>query len=332
MINSILDPQESDIDSELAVAEKSLRPQRLSELIGRAKEKHNLNVMIQAAKQRDEALDHILLHGPPGLGKTTIAQIIANEIGSEFYSTSGPAIERKGDLVSILSNIPAKGIMFIDEIHRLNKSIEEMLYSAMEDRKIDIVIGKGPSARTLKLDLNPFTIIGATTRVGMLSSPFRDRFGVDMYLDYYSYDELQELITQKAKILNIQIDQAAAKEIAQRARRTPRIAIRLLKRVRDLAEVEQSGKIDIETVERGLKMVEVDKYGLDNLDRKILSTMVKTFNGGPVGLNTLAAALSADLDTISDVYEPFLIKEGFIIRTPKGRIVTEKTNNYLFAK
>ncbi len=329
MINSILDPQEAEIDSELNAVEKSLRPQRLSELIGREKEKSNLKVMIQAAQQRDEALDHILLHGPPGLGKTTIAQIIANEIGSAFYATSGPAIERKGDLVSILSNIPAKGIMFIDEIHRLNKSIEEMLYSAMEDRTIDIVIGKGPSARTLKLDLNPFTVIGATTRVGMLSSPFRDRFGVDMYLDYYSYDELQELITQKAKILNIEIDPSASKEIAQRARRTPRIAIRLLKRVRDLAEVENLTRIDDEIVERGLKMVEVDKYGLDNLDRKILSTMVNTFNGGPVGLNTLAAALSEDLDTISDVYEPFLIKEGFIIRTPKGRIVTDKTNSYL---
>ena len=332
MINSILDPQETDLDLDLGAVEKSLRPQRLTELIGREKEKRNLKIMIQAAQQRDEALDHILLHGPPGLGKTTIAQIIANEIGSSFYPTSGPAIERKGDLVSILSNIPAKGIFFIDEIHRLNKSIEEMLYSAMEDRKIDIIIGKGPSARTLKLDLNPFTVIGATTRVGMLSSPFRDRFGVDMYLDYYSYDELQELISQKSKLLNIEITSDAAHNIAKRSRRTPRIAIRLLKRVRDLAEVEKSELIDDSIVERGLKMVDVDKFGLDNLDRKILETMVKTFNGGPVGLNTLAAALSEDLDTISDVYEPFLIKEGFIIRTPKGRIVTDKTINYLLAK
>lgn len=331
MINSILDPQITELDQDdfTKDIEISLRPKHLDDLIGRKKEKHNLKVMIQAAKQRDEALDHILLHGPPGLGKTTIASIIASEIGSELFATSGPALERKGDLVSIISNIPPKGIFFIDEIHRLNKSIEEMLYSAMEDRKIDIVIGKGPSARTLKLDLNPFTVIGATTRVGMLSSPFRDRFGVDMYLDYYSHDELQQLIEQKAQLLGIMIDKDAALEIAQRSRRTPRIAIRILKRVRDLADVQKSKVITKDIASQGMQMIEVDRFGLDALDRKILSTMEKTFNGGPVGLNTLAAALSEDLDSISDVYEPFLIKEGFIIRTPKGRIITEKTINYL---
>lgn len=330
MINSILDPQitEFDIDT-IKEVEMSLRPERLEDLIGRAKEKKNLRIMIQAAKQRDEALDHILLHGPPGLGKTTIASIIATEIGVEMFATSGPALERKGDLVSIISNIPPRGIFFIDEIHRLNRSIEEMLYSAMEDRKVDIVIGKGPSARTLKLDLNPFTVIGATTRVGMLSSPFRDRFGVDMYLDYYSHSELQELIIQKSKILNISIDNDAALEIARRSRRTPRIAIRILKRVRDLAETQQLKNIDKKIARQGMNMIEIDECGLDILDRKILRTLYRTFNGGPVGLNTLAAALSEDLGTISEVYEPFLIKEGFIIRTPKGRIITDKTINYL---
>lgn len=285
--------------------------------------------MIKAAKQRDEAIDHILFHGPPGLGKTSLAQVVANELGVEIYATSGPALERKGDLVSILSNISPKGVFFIDEIHRLNKSIEEMLYSAMEDQKIDIVIGKGPSARTLKLDLNPFTVIGATTRVGLISAPLRDRFGVLMHLDYYDYEELRDLILQKSKALEIKINANAAYEIAKRSRRTPRIAIRILKRVRDLASVNGKSEIDMDLCEEGLKMIEVDKHGLDNLDRKILKTIVHSFKGGPVGLNTLASTLAEDLDTISDVYEPFLIKEGFLIRTPKGRVVTEKTLKYL---
>ncbi len=329
MINSILDPSEVEIDKEIIQYENKLRPKTLSQIIGREKEKRSLRVMIKAAKQRDEAIDHILFHGPPGLGKTSLAQVVANELGVEIYATSGPALERKGDLVSILSNISPKGVFFIDEIHRLNKSIEEMLYSAMEDQKIDIVIGKGPSARTLKLDLNPFTVIGATTRVGLISAPLRDRFGVLMHLDYYDYEELRDLILQKSKALEIKINANTAYEIAKRSRRTPRIAIRILKRVRDLASVNGKSEIDMDLCEEGLKMIEVDKHGLDNLDRKILKTIVHSFKGGPVGLNTLASTLAEDLDTISDVYEPFLIKEGFLIRTPKGRVVTEKTLKYL---
>lgn len=332
MINSILNPQiNNDIEDveEIKEFEQNLRPKWMKDIIGRKKEKESLSVIISAAKQRGEAIDHILLHGPPGLGKTTFAQVIAQEIGAEFFSTSGPALERKGDLVSILSNLPDKAIFFIDEVHRLNKSIEELLYSAMEDRKIDIVIGKGPSARTLKLELNNFTVIGATTRVGMLSSPFRDRFGVDLYLDFYSYEELKELILQKAKILKVRITPDASMEIAKRSRRTPRIAIRILKRVRDLAEVNGIKLIDVKSAKAGMKMISVDEHGLDDLDRKILLTMYNSFKGGPVGLNTLAAALSEDVDTIREVYEPFLISEGFLDRSPKGRIITQKTIKYL---
>jgi Holliday junction DNA helicase RuvB len=329
MINSILDPKFDDMDMDIGMTENKLRPKKLVDMIGRKKEKHGLKIMIDAAKKRDEPMDHLLLHGPPGLGKTSLAQVVANELGVEIYATSGPALERKGDLVSILSNIPAKGVFFIDEIHRLNKAIEEMLYSAMEDQKLDIVLGKGPSARTLKLELNPFTVIGATTRIGMLSAPLRDRFGVLLHLDYYEHEELRDLILQKAAVLNIVIDENAALEIAERSRRTPRIAIRILKRVRDLASVKGYMNIDLALAREGMDMIEIDQYGLDSLDRKILKTIVNSFKGGPVGINTLAATLAEDLDTISDVYEPFLIKEGFLLRTPKGRVVTEKTLKYI---
>ncbi|HLD03859.1 MAG TPA: Holliday junction branch migration DNA helicase RuvB [Candidatus Dojkabacteria bacterium] len=328
MDSGILNAQLNNNEEEIKQLVKSLRPKTLNEMIGREKEKANLRVVIQAAKQREEALDHILLHGPPGLGKTSLAQVIANEIKAPLYATSGPAIERKGDLASILTNIEPLGVLFIDEIHRLNRTIEEMLYAAMEDRVIDIIIGKGPSARTLKLELNHFTIIGATTRVSLLSSPLRDRFGIDIYLDYYNHDELTDLVKQKAALLNILIDQDAAREIALRSRRTPRIAIRILKRVRDLAQVNLAKRITKNLALEALKMLEIDHFGLDNLDRKIILTLIKHFKGGPVGLNTLAAAVSEDLDTISDVYEPFLLKEGFINRTARGRVATEKALRY----
>lgn len=339
MINSVLNPKfDANFDeeyveevNEIKVESKKnkLRPNLLEDLIGRTNEKENLEIIIQAAKNRGEPLDHILLHGPPGLGKTTLACIIANEMNVPMISTSGPAIERKGDLVSILTNIPEMGILFIDEVHRLNKVIAEMLYSAMEDFNVDIIIGKGPSARTLKLDLNRFTVIGATTKISTLASPFRDRFGVNMYIDYYSYDELKELIKQKVKVFDMNIDDNAALLIARSSRRTPRIAIRVLKRIRDLANVNNSKKITLSLAREGLKIIGIDENGLDPLDRKIIKTMYKNFNGGPVGLNTLAAVLSEDEDTIRDVYEPFLIKEGFINRTAKGRMITDKSLNYL---
>lgn len=326
MDDRIVDPEETTGD-EFEVLDRSLRPQTFVEVIGRDKEVANLQVLISAAAKRNESIDHVLLHGPPGLGKTSLAYVIANEAGVPIYTTSGPAIERKADLAAILSNLEDKSILFIDEIHRLNRSLEEILYSAMEDQTIDIVIGKGPSARTLKLELNRFALIGATTRVGMLSSPLRDRFGVDMHLDYYEYQDLAKLVKQKAKLLDIQIDDDASLEIAKRARRTPRIAQRLLKRVRDYAHSNSKNKIDVETVRKTLEMLGIDKQGLDSLDKKILSIMVNNFNGGPVGINTIAASLSEDRDTIENVYEPFLLKEGFIIRTARGRVVTEKTTH-----
>lgn len=320
---------ESENDEEFVQFDRSLRPKLFKDVIGRKREVDNLRILIDAAKMRNEPIDHVLLHGPPGLGKTSLAYVIANEANVPIYTTSGPAIERKADLAAILSNLEDKAILFIDEIHRLNRSLEEILYSAMEDSTIDIVIGKGPSARTLKLELNKFSLIGATTRVGMLSSPLRDRFGVDMHLDYYDYEELATLIKQKAKMLDIKIDDIASKEIAKRSRRTPRIAQRLLKRVRDYAQSNSSSTIDVESVKNTLDMLGIDNHGLDSLDKKILSIMVKNFKGGPVGINTIAASLSEDRDTIENVYEPFLLKEGFIMRTSRGRVVTEKVYEFL---
>jgi len=323
----VVDPQVIENDNEMEMR-KSLRPQRFTDVIGRKLEKKSLKVLIEAAKKRQESVDHILLHGPPGLGKTSLAQVIANEVGTPFYSTSGPAIDKKGDLASILTNIEPRGILFIDEIHRIHKVVEELLYSAMEDNSIDIIIGKGPSARTLKLELNNITIIGATTKVNLLSAPLRDRFGLDLRLDYYSTEEMSELVKQKARLLDSKITDKSAFEIARRARLTPRIALRILKRARDLMEVENKLEIDEEIIEGTMKMINVDVNGLDYLDRKILYTIINNFDGGPVGIGTLAAAVTEDVDTIQDVYEPFLLKEGYLARTPRGRTTTSKAMKY----
>lgn len=300
----------------------SLRPHKLSEYIGQDKVKENLSVFIKAALSRGEALDHVLLYGPPGLGKTTLAGIVANELGVNFRITSGPAIERSGDLAAILTNLGERDVLFIDEIHRLSHSVEEVLYSAMEDFSLDIIIGKGPSARSIRLDIAPFTLIGATTRAGALAAPLRDRFGVISRLEYYTPDALVFIIKRAAEILKINVDEYGAEEIARRSRGTPRIANRLLKRVRDFAQIEGSGTITKEIADLALSRLEVDKEGLDHTDRRMLETMIKKFGGGPVGLDTLAAAISEETDTIADVYEPYLLQLGFLQRTPRGRIVT----------
>lgn len=326
MSDRVLNPKITGEEDEV---EKSLRPQKIEDVIGRQKEKTSIKVMIEAAKKRNDPLDHILFHGPPGLGKTTLAWVIAKEMNVPIYITSGPAIERQGDLASILTNIEEKSILFIDEIHRLHKTVEEILYPAMEDRAIDIVIGKGPSARTMRLDLPPFTIIAATTRVSMLSAPLRDRFGVDFRLDYYSNDEMIDIVKQKAHLLETKIDEDAAIEIAKRSRRTPRIALRLVKRVRDYAQVNNDGKITLEEAKEALKMLDVDDSGLDYLDRKILDTIINKFQGGPVGLSTLAAGVAEEVETIESVYEPYLLQEGFLQRTPRGRIATDKAYKHM---
>ena len=301
----------------------SLRPRRLKEYIGQDKAKENLSIFVKAALSRREALDHVLLYGPPGLGKTTLAAIIANELGVNFRPTSGPAIERSGDLAALLTNLQARDVLFIDEIHRLSRQVEEILYSAMEDFALDIIIGKGPSARSIRLDIAPFTLIGATTKAGALSPPLRDRFGVISRLEYYSTDALIEIITRAAQILKIPIESKGAEEIARRSRGTPRIANRLLKRVRDFAEVEGSTKISAEVADRALLALEVDAKGLDHTDRRMLDAMIKKFRGGPVGLETIAASISETRETIEDIYEPYLLQLGFIMRTPRGRVVTE---------
>ena len=303
--------------------EVTLRPRVLDEYIGQEKIKENLKIFIQATKERAEALDHVLFYGPPGLGKTTLANIIASELSVNIKGTSGPVIERAGDLAGILTNLKEHDILFIDEIHRLNHVVEEILYPAMEDFKLDIMIGQGPSARSIKLDLPKFTLVGATTRAGLLTSPLRDRFGVIHRLDYYKEQELQTIVERSAKILNILIDSSGSLEIARRSRGTPRIANRLLRRVRDYAQVRANGNITKKVADEALKMLEVDELGFDKMDRKLLITIIEKFNGGPVGVETLSAAVSEEKDTIEDVYEPFLIQGGYIHRTPRGRVATK---------
>ncbi len=308
--------------SEDSETELSLRPKVLDDYIGQDKVKENLSVYIEAAKQRNEPLDHVLLYGPPGLGKTTLAGIIANEMGVNFRVTSGPAIEKPGDLAALLTNISEGDVLFIDEIHRLTRAVEEVLYPAMEDNKLDIIIGKGPSARSIRLDLNRFTLIGATTRAGQLSAPLRDRFGVIFRLDLYTPEQLQQIITRSAGILGIAIDPMGALEIAKRSRGTPRVANRFLKRARDFAQIMGDGAITTELADIALSKLEVDHLGLDSVDRLILTSMINNYNGGPVGLETIAAAIGEETVTIEDVYEPYLMQVGFLSRTPRGRCVT----------
>lgn len=315
-------PEDNDI-------ENSLRPKQLCDYIGQQKAKENLAIYIEAAKKRSEPLDHVLLYGPPGLGKTTLSCIIANEMGVNIRVTSGPAIEKQGDLVAILSNLESGDVLFIDEIHRLNRSVEEILYPAMEDGKIDIIIGKGPSARSYQLSLPRFTLIGATTRAGQISAPMRDRFGVILRLEMYTNDELCEIVKRSSKILGIPLDTKGAYQIASRSRGTPRIANRLLKRSRDFAEVKYDGMITEEAANDALGSMDIDELGLDSIDRRILLTMIKNYNGGPVGLETIAAAIGEESITIEDVYEPYLMQIGFLARTPRGRCVTPAGYNHL---
>ena len=309
--------------------EKSLRPQTLDDYIGQQKAKENLKIYIEAAKARGESLDHVLFYGPPGLGKTTLAGIIANEMGTHMKVTSGPAIGKPGEMAAILSNLQERDVLFVDEMHRLNRQVEEVLYPAMEDYAIDIMLGKGATARSIRLDLPKFTLVGATTRAGLLSAPLRDRFGVVHHLEFYTVEELKTIILHSALTLGVEIDEEGAYEMARRSRGTPRLANRLLKRVRDFAQVKYDGRISKEVASFALDLLEVDKMGLDQNDRNILMTMIGKFAGGPVGLDTLAAAIGEDAGTIEDVYEPYLVKNGLINRTPKGRVVTELAYQHL---
>ena len=320
MEKRVISTQMQDEDIKI---EKTLRPMTLDEYIGQEKAKANLKVYIEAAKQRGESLDHVLFYGPPGLGKTTLAGIIANEMGVHMKVTSGPAIGKPGEMAAILSNLAEGDILFVDEIHRLNRQVEEVLYPAMEDYVIDIMVGKGATARSIRLDLPHFTLVGATTRAGLLSAPLRDRFGVVHHLEFYNVEELKTIIVHSAKKLEVKIDEEGAIELARRSRGTPRLANRLIKRVRDLAQVQYNGEITKEVASFALDLLEVDKMGLDQNDRNILLTIIEKFQGGPVGLDTLAAAIGEDAGTIEDVYEPYLVQNGFINRTPKGRVATE---------
>lgn len=322
----------TDIMEEDIRTEGSLRPQYLKDYIGQEKAKSNLKIYIEAAKQRGDALDHVLFYGPPGLGKTTLAGIIANEMGVHMKVTSGPAIEKPGEMAAILNSLQENDVLFVDEIHRLNRQVEEVLYPAMEDYAIDIMIGKGATARSIRLDLPKFTLVGATTRAGLLTAPLRDRFGVVHHLEFYTEEELQKIIIHSAGILGVEIDREGALEMARRSRGTPRLANRLLKRVRDFAQVKYDGKITRDVADFAMDLLEVDRYGLDQTDRLLLSTIIEKFAGGPVGLDTLAAAIGEDAGTIEDVYEPYLIKKGFLLRTPRGRAVTDLTYHHLGRK
>jgi Holliday junction DNA helicase RuvB len=320
---------DAEFNAEDVKIEGSLRPKSLDTYIGQKKIKESLRIYIEAAKQRGDSLDHLLFYGPPGLGKTTLASIIANEMKVNIKITSGPAIEKPGDMAAILNNLQEGDVLFVDEIHRLNRQVEEVLYPAMEDFAIDIMIGKGPTARSIRLDLPRFTLIGATTRAGMLSAPLRDRFGMIHRMEFYEIDELCSIIMQSARVLNVEVEKAGAIEMARRSRGTPRLANRILKRVRDFAQVRFDGRITEEVAVTALDLMDVDRMGLDHTDRNLLMTMIDKFGGGPVGLDTLAAAIGEDSGTIEDVYEPYLIKNGFINRTPRGRVVTDEAYHHL---
>ena len=333
MNESYMDYEERITAAELGEGEEraeiTLRPQSLDEYIGQKKAAENLKIFIEAAKLRKEPLDHVLFYGPPGLGKTTLAGIIANEMGVDIRITSGPAIERAGDLAAILTNLNENDVLFIDEIHRLNRSVEEVLYSAMEDYALDIIIGKGPSARSIRLDIAKFTLIGATTRAGSLSAPLRDRFGVSCKFEMYTTEELMEIIRRSAGVLDVEVDEASLREMAMRSRGTPRVANRMLKRVRDFSQVKGNGTIDLQITQQALRALGVDPRGLESLDREILRTIIERFKGGPVGIDTIAASIGEERVTIEDVYEPYLIQEGFLHRTPKGRVVSALAYQHL---
>jgi len=328
-MNEHLDPEGQNWSQQEQLIETTLRPQSLDDFKGQSKIVDNLSVFIQAARLRTEALDHVLLHGPPGLGKTTLSHIIATEMGAQMRMTSGPVIEKPGDLAGLLTNLQEGDVLFIDEIHRLNNVVEEYLYSAMEDYKIDIMIDSGPSARSIQLSLNPFTLIGATTRMGLLTAPMRARFGITFLLDYYDHATLSSIVKRSAEILDIEIDDQGADEISRRSRGTPRIANALLRRVRDFAQIKGNGKIDIEIARYGLEALNVDDSGLDEMDNRILSTIIEKFNGGPVGLSTIATAVGEEAGTVEEVHEPFLIMQGYIQRTPRGREATPRAYRHL---